>query len=609
MPQQKGRILHFTSPLGEKRCAINALSGCERLNELYAFDVTLVADQDAVSPDELLGEDVTITITHGDVERTVHGIVCEFDEIDPVGNNVYEYRITVVPRLWLLGLSSHNRIFEEKDAVEIVRQVVQESCQMAVETANLKSYHKREICCQLGETDLEFVTRLLAEEGIAYYFKHTPGDCKLVLSGGMDGFQACSPASYPYNERDNSPWKHRVSRFKGAGRLCTGKLVSTDYGEYAPSNPLSVEARSKVSPKKLRPGEVAVHGRHDFERTGDGRNLPKGSNTDQAKRWLDGMEARGMEFTGDSGAPSFTAGHKYDLEDEPASSGGETQFLLTEVTHQATEGYDQDSQYSNSFRCVASSNSTAFTPTPPQDRPRVWGPQSAKVVEVRNPEMAGVHAEVKVLFPWDTQQSSCWARVAQLYAGNKWGSYFVPDIDQEVLVEYVNGDPDRPVVVGAVYNEDNEIPPYTKWQSGIKTRSSDYNELRFDDNPGSEEVYFQAGRDHNFLVNNDEKGEIGNDQALNIINNQAVEVGRDQSVDVGSNVQYKAGQKIHIDAGTEIVMEAGMSITLKVGGSTVKVDNMGVTIEGTMINVKGNAMTEVSASGILTLKGGLTKIN
>jgi len=609
MPEQKERILHFKSPLGDKRCAINALSGCERLNALYSFDVTLVADQEPVAPDELLGEDVTVTIKYSGIERKLHGIVCEFNEVDPVGDNVFEYQVVVVPRLWLLGLSSHNRLFEEKDAVEIVKQVVQESCQMATETANLKSYRKREICAQLGETDLQFVTRLLAEEGIAYYFKHTEGDCKLVLSGGMNGFQTCSPASYPYNERDTSPWKHRVSRFKRAGRLCTGKLVSTDYGEYTPSNPLQVEATSKVSPKKMRPGEMALHGGHDFERSGSGRNLPKGSSKDQARRWLDGMEADGAEFTGESGAPSFTAGYKYELEDEPVSSGGETQFLLTEVTHTASEGYDQESYYANGFRCVACSNSMAFTPAPPSERPRVWGPQTARVIEVRNPEMAGVHAEVKVQFPWNTDQSSCWARVAQLYAGNKWGSYFVPDIDQEVLVEYVNGDPDRPVVVGAVYNEDNQIPPYTKWQSGIRTRSGDYNELRFDDNPGSEEVYFQAGKDHNFLVNNDEKGEVGNDEALKVANNQDVDVGRDQRVEVGSNVEYKAGQKIHIDAGTEILLEAGMSITLKVGGSTLKVDNTGVTIEGTMIKVKGNALTDISSSAILNLKGALTKIN
>lgn len=613
MPDQTGRILHIQSPLGEKRCAVTALTGYERLNDLYTFDLTLVADGGPISADELLGEDVTLTIEHADIKRKAHGVVCEFMEIHPSGDNVFEYRVLVVPRLWLLGLSSHNRLFEEMDAVAIVKQVVSEGCQMPVESVSLKTYRKRELCCQFGETDLAFVTRLLAEEGIAFGFKHTEGDVKLMLSGGMEGFPTCSPVSYPYNERDASPWKQRVSRFRQAGRLCTGKLVSTDYSEYAPSDPVKVEVKSAVSPKRLRPGEMALHGQHDFERSGAGRALPKSSCTDQAKRWLAGVEAGGEEFVGESGAPSFMAGCKMELEDKPVCCD-QTQFLLTEVNHYATEGFDQEAMYSNSFRCVATSNSMAFTPPAPLERRRMWGPQTARVVDIDDP---GAHAQVKVQFPWNTQQNSCWTRVVQLYAGNQWGSYFVPDVGQEVLVEFLNGDPDRPVVVGAVYNDDHPMPQYTKTQSGIKTRSGDYNELRFDDAAGAEEVYFQAGRDHNFLVQNDEKGEVQRDQTLEVGNEQSLKVGSDrginvggsQRVDVTGNLDYEVGRKIVIEAGTEIEMSAGMSITLKVGGSKVVVDNTGVTIEGTMITVNGNASTEVTASGILTMRGGITRIN
>jgi type VI secretion system secreted protein VgrG len=600
MPVQESRILHFKSPLGETRCGITALSGYERLNELYSFDVTLVADQDPVTPQELLGEDVVITLVHADIERSLHGVVCEFNEVDPVGDNVFEYQVKVVPRLWLLGLSSHNRLFENRDAVDIVKQVVDESCGLAIETSNLKTYCRREICCQFGETDLEFVLRLLAEEGIAFYFKHTPDSCTLVLCGGMGGFLSCTPESYPYNERNSGAWKVQVSRFKRAGRLCTGKLVSTDYGEYIPKDPVEVEAVSKA-PKLSRPGEMALHGAHNFESPSDDRQLPNKACLDQVKRWQFGLEAGGAQFSGESGAPSFTAGHTYSLEDEPMSSGGEVQFLLTEVIHTATEGYDQDAYYENSFRCVACSDAMAFTPAPPRERPRVWGPQTATVVEVKDPKVKGAHADVKVKFPWDAAHNSCWARVAQLYAGEEWGGFFVPDVGHEVLVEYINGDPDRPVVVGAVYNEGNKIPPYTKTQSGIRTRSKDYNELRFDDKSGSEEVYFQAGKDHNFLIKNDEKGEVGHDQTL--------EVKNDQKVDIGNNQSVKVAKKIDVTAGTDVVITANKSITLKVGGSVIKIDNKGVSIDGTIIGIKGNATTEVSAGAMLTLKGGLTKIN
>ena len=301
-------------------------------------------------------------------------------------------------------------------------------------------------------------------------------------------------------------------------------------------------------------------------------------------------------------------------------------FWCLEVTHRASDSRDQDSGYSNTFTCVAASNSTAYTPRIIPEKPRVWGPQTAQVVDIDNPQGDHSHASVKVRFPWQQNGESCWARVAQLYAGSEWGSYFVPDIGQEVLVEYVNGDPERPVVVGAVYNSDNLIPPYTRTQSGIKTRSGDYNELRFDDDPGNEEVYFQAGKDHNFLVQNDETGEIIHDQKVKIGNDQKVEIGNDKTTDVEANVKLEAGQNIDVtskmgnikvksNAG-KIDIEAAMGITLKVGGSSIEMTPAGITIKstmidvnGTMVTVKANAMAEVSGSAMLTLRGALTRIN
>ena len=605
MPVQKGRILHFESPLGETGCAISSLSGYEGLNKLFSFDITLSVDGDPVEPEKLLGKDVCITITNADIERKIHGIVAEFTELDPRGDNLFEYRVIVVPRLWLLGLNSHNRIFEAIDAVAIVKKVVKDHCDLSTEDLTSKTYLRREICCQFGESDLDFVVRLLSEEGIAYCFMHTDSECKLVLADSMSGFKDCAPKSYPYNERDDSPWKQRVSRFKSAGRLCAGKLTSTDYGEYAPSSPLKVEATAKAKARSSPLGEMQIHGRHDFD---GNRKLAKSGCKEQATTWLAGMEAEAAEFLGASAAPSFMVGHKFDLQDKPVSTS-ETTFLLTEVRHSAGEGNDGSTFYSNSFRCIASSNKTAFTPELAVDRARIWGPQTAEVVEVRNPEADGKHAEVKVKFPWSGSQNSCWARVAQLYAGKNWGGFFIPDVGQEVLVEYFNGDPDRPVVMGAVYNSDNKIPPYTKWQSGIRTRGGDYNELRFDDNPGSEEVYFKAGKDHNFLVENDEKGEIKGNQKVRIGEKQSIKIGGDQKVEVTGKIDYSSKQSIKIEAAMDIEIKAGMSITLKVGGNTVKLDNTGVTVEGTMVTVKGKAMTEVSAAGVLTLRGALAKIN
>jgi type VI secretion system secreted protein VgrG len=433
----------------------------------------------------------------------------------------------------------------------------------------------------------------------------------------MAGLADCDPLSYPYRERNDGTWMTMVSRFKLGGRLCTARLVSTDYGENRPGHPIKADVRSKVHAKSIRHGEMALHGRHDFN-PNDVRTLANGSCHDQTQRWLQGMEAGGAEFRAESGAPTLTAGHKFELEDTPVSAGDERRFLLVEVTHQALDGRDQESGYSNTFTCVATSNSTAFTPRIIPEKPRVWGPQTAEVVDINSPQGSQSHASVKVRFPWQEDETSCWARVAQLYAGPEWGSYFVPDIGQEVLVEYVNGDPDRPVIVGAVYNDSNPIPPYTDTQSGIRTRGSNYNELRFDDKRGSEEVYFQAGRDHNFLVNNDEAGEIGHDQKI--------EIGNDKTTEVGANVKLEAGQNIDVTSkmgsikvqskAGKIDIEAATGITLKVGSSSIEMTPAGITIKstmidvnGTMVTVKANAMAEVSSSAMLTLRGGLTRIN
>ena len=166
------RILQLTSsPLPEGQCTVTALTGSERLNGLYEFDVTLVAGEDPVDPQKVIGEDVTVTVKHADLERPLHGVVCEVNEIDPVGDDTYEYVIRLVPRLWLLGLCSHNRTLQEMSTTDIVRQVVDESCRMPIQLDLNRTYQPREICVQFGETDLEFVVRLLAEEGIAYYFR------------------------------------------------------------------------------------------------------------------------------------------------------------------------------------------------------------------------------------------------------------------------------------------------------------------------------------------------------------------------------------------------------------------------------------------------------
>lgn len=615
-------ILTLTTPIGKGAFDLNRFDGSESINGLFSFNLGVTTAKQVSDVQTLLGKTATVELNVAGSKRFFHGIVNSVTELGATndgGSNLYN--LTLVPKLWLMSLSAHNRIFEAKTVVDVVKEVAAAYGE-SLDAGKLGAYPKREIITQFGESDLDFVQRLLAEEGIAYYFKHGNGSCTWVLIDKMSDFAETNPSNFQLRPSTGAPAINEVSSLNSSTAMATAKLVTTDYSEYAPSSPQNVTAQYSGRLTNARHGEWQMHAPHQFGRNDDAaRALSKGDGQNQATRWLEGMESHASVASGTSTVNIFGAGFRVSIKDMVRSGNPEQKYLLTSVYHQAAEGHENSTGYSNSFSCVPVSHAAGFRPESRRTKPLLFGVHSAKVVEVKNPQSAGAHGEVKVKFPWAETSSSCWARVAQLYAGNKWGGFFVPDVDQEVLVEFINGDPDRPVVVGALYNKNNAIPPYTKTQSGIRTRSKEYNELRFDDKEGSEEVYFQAGKDYNYLVKNDEKGTIkknrnvvlesGNDDLQLKSGNQTVTLDSgNQTVEIKAGSQkVKAGQAINFEATQSITLKANQSITLQVGGSKIKIDPTGVTIEGTMVSVKGNAQAELSAGGMAVVKGGLVKIN
>src|SRR3990167_8546807 len=376
------------------------------------------------------------------------------------------------------------------------------------------------------------------------------------------------------------------------------------------------------------------------------------------QRRLEGLECGHDTANGSSDCVSFQAGGRFAL-DYPLRSK-KADYVITSFQHMAVDGNDQETQYRNHFTCIPSA--VPYRPAQEHFKKQMRGPLTAVVVSLNASESkadADPHRMVKVKFSWEGQKSSCWMRVAQLYAGSGWGASFVPRINQEVLVEFLNGDPDRPVVVGALYNKDNQGPTYTSTQSGIKTASSKFNELRFDDKKDNEEIYVEAGKNYNFIIHNDETGNVENDQKLTVKNNrtltvsegdetkkiekgnQTLEVGADQKNTIkGKQVEsitgdqeltlkgkqtydvtgdqkmdVKGAQTISVtgaikeESKQSITLTANMSIELKVGGNSIKIDPSGVTITGTMVKINGSAMTEVKGGGMLKMQGGLVMIN
>ncbi|MEX2118232.1 MAG: type VI secretion system tip protein TssI/VgrG, partial [Pirellulales bacterium] len=347
---------------------------------------------------------------------------------------------------------------------------------------------------------------------------------------------------------------------------------------------------------------------------------------------------------GSGACPQFVSGHKFTLERHFNADG---EYVLTGVEHSANLSGDYRSgesgtcQYMNSFVCIPAG--IPYRPLITTPKPTIHGTQTAVVVGPSGEEIfTDKYGRVKVQFRWDRQgtndgNSSCWVRVATPWAGKQWGAIHIPRIGQEVVVAFEEGDPDQPIIVGSVYNAE-QMPPYSlpdnKTQSGMKSRSSleggpdDFNELRFEDKKGSEDIYFHAQKDFHRVVENDDDLKVGHDQTITIHNDrtETIEEGNDKlTIEKGDReVKIEMGndsllismgnQTTKLDLGKSET-EAMQSIELKVGQSSIKVDQTGVTIKGMMVKVEGQIQTEVkglmtnvSGDAILQVKGGLTMI-
>jgi type VI secretion system secreted protein VgrG len=348
-------------------------------------------------------------------------------------------------------------------------------------------------------------------------------------------------------------------------------------------------------------------------------------------------EAQYLVLTGTSLARAFASGQQFELTEHRDMAG---KYALVSVHHNISQspsyvsGTSVDNHYQNSFVCIPST--VPFHPHRVTPKPIVQGPQTAVVTVKSGEEMwLDKYGRVRVQFHWDREgkndeKTTCWVRVAQIWAGTNWGAHFWPRVGQEVVVDFLEGDPDRPLVTGSVYNATN-MPPYdlpgNHTRSGIKSRStkgggaSDYNEIRLEDKKGDEQVFLHAQKDMDVRVENDSREYVGHDLHLIVKKNQQEEVDGDKSLEVkgdhsekiggkmsldvssdrhekvGTNYAVESGQEIHIKGGMKVIIEAGMQLTIKAAGSFVDVGPAGVTIQGTMVNINSGGSAG-SGSGV-----------
>jgi type VI secretion system secreted protein VgrG len=733
-----------TTPLGADAFALAALSASEALSRLFDLQLDVVALSSTQVPfEKLLGQSVTATVPlPGGASRYFNGIVREVSKGGQIqgldGEPLALYRLHLVPQAWLLSHRMQSRIFQQLSVPEILDKVL---TGLDVKYELQGTYEPRNYCTQYRESDLDFASRLMEEEGIYYFFRHADGSHTMVVADNPASHAEVPGAgTLAFDASAAGQRKSRVWHWEKRQSLRSGKNTIWDHSFELPhkhldaTQPIMATIAAGTTTHKLQVGGNEKLEIYDYpggyaqrfdgvdptggDRAGDLQKIFQDNKRTVAIRMQE-EEVGSIEISAQSDCAQLIAGHKFTLEEHADADGA---YVVTSVSHrvrmdQAVRGGGaSDAGYENAFTCIPAA--MPYRPARTTPRPRVYGCQTAVVVGPSGEEIfTDKYGRVKVQFHWDREgksdaTSSCWLRVASTWAGKNWGAVHIPRIGQEVLVDFLEGDPDRPIVVGSVYNAD-QMPPYdlpaNKTQSGVKSRSTlkgsaeNFNEIRFEDKKGSEQIYVHAETNLDTVVENNETRKIGaskkdkGDQTVEIFNNQTTKVGtgegnasdgsqtlevyKDQTVLVKTGDQKvtvdKGNQAITVDQDREVTVRKGnlstavqtgnhattvdkgnvstavkmgnhttevdmgnvsvtvkmgnhttklnlgkieeealQSIEMKVGQSSIKVDQMGVTIKGMMVQIEGQVqtqvkglMTQVNGDAMLMVKGGITMIN
>lgn len=611
--------------LGPKKILITAFRGIEQLSALSRFQLEIMTIGRALEPSEALGKSLTLALRYRDKVRVFSGIIAQIQAMQTSIREYHLHMAELVPPAWIATLNQRCRIFSEKTAADVASDVLKE-CNIATKPKSAGA--EREYIVQYCESDFNFASRLLEEEGLFYYFDHEQSNCPLVMGNGSSDYSRTGVGTVEF--------LHHIEQWEPQYRIGASSFKQADWDFVA----VSVMNGSAPGLPRLQPGGVGERAIYEYP----GRH----ATTDEAKALarlrMEEHETELVRIKGVNTDIDMKPASKFKIKDESvpliAASQKTDSYAVISVEHDARDGagipFEGPTTYQNSFVCVPSE--VNFRPPRISKRPLIYGPQTAIVTD--GPDDDG-YGRSKVKFHWDEQEQSRWCRVAQNWAYNQMGTQFLPRKNSEVVVEFLDGDPDQPIIVGMVYNGKNKLPfdvPDNKTQSGIRGANWDTagtadksNELRFEDKSGSEEIYIHAQKDFRRVVYHDDllKVDTGN-RTLEITQGnvsetldqgnkslQVKEGNLDKKLDMGNySIKLTAGNhSLKLDAG-QSTTDAMQSITLKVGGNSITIDQTGITLKGIMIKIEANAMlnakspmTQVNGDGMLTLKGGITMIN
>jgi type VI secretion system secreted protein VgrG len=569
-----GRNITVSTALGDK-LLFSQMEGWDEISQCFRYETGFVSKDINIKAEDILGTPVTITVRTDSAKRFIHGIVAEF-AFHEYREDYAHYRAVLRPWLWFLTNRSDNRILQKKSVVEIIEEVWKPYAHVKVEKRLKKSYPPRDYCVQYRESDLSFVQRLMEHEGIFYHFDHADGEHTLVLSDAnasvkdAEGFETIKFRGEAGNVIGQDDV---ITQFLPRASVRSGVYVHTDYDFKKPATDLMTKSDAPKSHEAAK-GEL-YHYPGDYIEVGAGEPL--------AAIRLEEAQAPHVRVAAEGNVRGLWSGVSFTLEEFEREADNVKYLVLRSDYQMWDDQYRAGMQRQGEgfgVQLQLQPLSLAFRPERRTPKPLMSGPQTAVVVGPSGEEIfTDEYSRVKVQFHWDRlggkdENSSCFVRVSSVWAGSGWGFIQIPRIGQEVIVDFLEGDPDMPIITGRVYNA-AQMPPYglpaNATQSGWKSNSSPggggWNEMRFEDKKGSEEVYFQAEKDHNELVKNNETRTIGNDFAEDVGHDAKQDIGHDRTETVGNDKSVTVGHDQTTSIGNNDTETVGVNRVLSVGSN------------------------------------------
>lgn len=600
---------------GDTTFTLTEFEGIERLSSPFEYTLSLASESRTLNFNQFMGKEATVSLKVGNERRTYSGIIGHFEQdatpFKPLKIQT-NYKAILYPKMWLLNFAGQCRIFQNKSTLEIIKEVLREHEVPFENMVTQAGLQPREFCVQYNETDFNFISRLMETEGIFYFFDQDHHSHKLVLADAPAVHAPCpfaASASF-HDAAVEDQFMLTVSSCLLSQRIVPQGTTFKSYNYLTPRTSLNAPATGVGNAG----GGKLVTYEHIYDHQSQGEKL--------AKIALQAEEFPQKRAQGLSTVPFFLAGYKFKLKDHPREDAN-IEYTLYEVYHKARLDPDEPTEhlYENSY--VAFPSTIPFKAPQITPKPYIYGTQTAKVTGKEGEEIyTEEYGRIKVKFHWDPSEkndesTSCWIRVATLWSGQNWGTLFTPRVGQEVVVSFIDGNPDKPLIVGSVYNGDHKPPylPSDPTKSTVKTQTSKstggqtgYNELRFEDKRDHEEVYLQAQKDYNVLVKHDKTSTIERNETVKIVKgNRTVTLEAKEGEGNDSLTLENGNKSIKITRGNySTTLSAGnMSLTCSAGNvETTVTGDINTNCQGSIsTNLEGNRTTSIEGDDTTTVEG------